>query len=123
MKEIGKNIEVLSILSGENSILDAVLKRIIILQEDVLKVELLLQMRPNSEFDRVLLKFINVSEYCFYYNDETIFYNIERYKFFYDHPNGFYICLDPEEESQKPSDSDQDFIVAQNLVAYSIDDC
>ncbi len=70
MKEIGKDEYLIRALSGRNSILDAVLKRIAIFTEgETLMVELEFEMRASSDYHRVILKFVDVSEYSFYHND------------------------------------------------------
>ena len=82
MKEIGKDEYLIRALSGRNSILDAVLKRIAIFTEDeTLMVELEFEMRASIDYRRVILKFVDVSEYSFYHNDKYLFYNVEHLKF------------------------------------------
>ena len=121
MKEIGKGKDLLSKLSGENSILDASVKRISIFDEDdALKIELVLNMRSSSEYGSILICFEDVIEYGFYYTQEHIFYNIEQYKFFYNPKSGYYISLDPIDEVNELSEEDQDFILSKDVIAFAL---
>lgn len=122
MNEIGKNNSLLSKLSGENCLLDAKIERLVIYNGVRLIIEITFKMRPKSDFDRVLIRFIDVFEYSFYYNSDYIFYNIERYKFFSKNKNNFYLSLDPFDETSEISDKDQDYIFAKEVVGLEFDE-
>ena len=119
MKTIGEGEQLIKSLSGHNSLLDTKVKRISIFEEeDLLIGELEFAMRPLSKYRNVVLKFTDVKEYSFYYNDNHVFYNVERFKFFRMENGSYYLSLDPYEEEQVPSDQDQDIVVAKNVVGY-----
>ena len=122
MKEIGRDEYVIKALSGRNSILDAVLKRIAIFTEgETLMVELEFEMRASSDYHRVILKFVDVSEYSFYHNDTYLFYNIEHFKFLRLANGLYYISLDPHDEAKALSNEDQDLVVARSVSGYEIE--
>ncbi len=120
MKEIGKNEKLLSNLLGRNCLLDSSVKEVRIFNSEEVKVEIFFNMRQDSDFKRVLLRFVGVREYCFYHTEQYIFYNVEQYKFMYDETYKFYLSLDPYEEDQRISEKDQDYIFANEVVGYSI---
>jgi hypothetical protein len=122
MKLIATDMELIKKLTNENSILDSMLEKIAIQKDDddVLFIDLFLNMRSSSKYKKIVIRMKGVTEYGFYYSSEYLFYYIERIKFFRRKDNAFYISLDPEDDSDKISESDQDFIVANRIVGYEL---
>ncbi len=121
MEEIAKNQQLLSVLSGKNSLLDSSLKKINIFEDDTLKADLVFWMLPRSQYRKLLIRFVDVSEYSFCWKKDHIFYYVERYKFIYDSQRNFYISLDPVDENPQVSDEDQDFIFSREIIGYLLD--
>ncbi len=116
MKAIGSGEQLLKSLVKQNSLLDAEVKRISIFEEgSLLSIELEFAMRPSSVYRRIVLKFTEVKEYSFYYQQNYIFYNVERYKFFRMENGLYYLSLDPYDEAALPSEEDQDIVVAREV--------
>ncbi|OKS88336.1 hypothetical protein [Mucilaginibacter polytrichastri] len=63
------------------------------------------------------LSFIDVIEYSFYWNAADYFYNVERCKFFKS-GKGYYMSLDPANESEELTEEDQDIILSKELEGY-----
>ena len=121
MKQIASDEELVDVLVGHNSILDAVMTHLSIYEEhDQLTVCMEFAMRPKSDFEKIRLKMLGVSEYGFYYKDDTVFYNVERFKFFVTREGGFYLSLDPIDDSDNVSDEDQDFVFGKHVVAFDV---
>lgn len=122
MKIIDKDEQLVKHLSGRNSLIDAKVKRISIFEEDVILMgEVQFEMRPSSEYRNLVLKFTDVREYAFYYNQNYSFADVERYKFFRMDNGSYYLSLDPYEETGVPSDRDQDLVVAKSVTGLTSD--
>jgi hypothetical protein len=65
------------------------------------------------------LHFIGVTEYEFYWNDKFNFYTVERYKFFKSE-KGFYLSVDPYDESGEILEEDRDIIFCKEVEGYFI---
>jgi hypothetical protein len=121
MKQIASDAELVDVLVGHNSILDAVMTYLSIYEEhDQLTVCMEFEMRPKSDFEKIRLKMLGVSEYSFYYKDDNVFYNVERIKFFVTREGKFYLSLDPVDDSDDVSDEDQDFVFGEHVVAFDV---
>src|SRR6266581_6794154 len=115
MRDIGKDSELLNMLSGSNTLLDTALKRVGLFEEDyILMMELEFEMRPSSDYRRVVLKFVGVTEYYFYDENEHL-RDVESLKFFRMANGLYYISLDPYDETEAPSDKDQYLVVAKSV--------
>ena len=117
MEEIYRNEELIEFVGGGKLILDALIKRFEIYEQDYkVYIELYflskdLATKAERQFK---VRFINVTEYEFYWNNTYRFYTVERYKFFKS-DKGFYISLDPADESDEISDNDQDIIISKEI--------
>jgi hypothetical protein len=122
MKLIASDMELIKKLTNENSILDSMLEKIVIQKDDddVLFIDLVLNMRSSSKYKKIVIRMKDVTEYGFYYRSEYLFYYIERFKFFKRKDNVFYISLDPEDDSDEISGSDQDFVVSNKIIGYEL---
>ena len=121
MNEIGKNLDLLSKLTGENCLLDTKIETISIFEMNFcLIAEITLKMRKRSFFDKILLRLIGVKEYSFYYRSDRIFYNVERCKLLLSDEDFFYLCTDPFDDTNEISEHDQDYIFAKEIVAMEL---
>jgi hypothetical protein len=109
-----KNEEVLNFFSKNNSLLSSSLNKIDISQlngEVIITFEFTLINKTI-----ISLKLIGVSEYSFYHNSTSIFYNIESYKFLKSHDGQYYISLDPISENETIEQQDNDFVIAREIL-------
>jgi hypothetical protein len=123
MEYINKNEELIEqSLSGRYYILDSTITRFDIHIEDhIIYIDVYFSL-PFRRFksDKILkLHFINVTEYEFYWNNKYIFYTVERYKFFKTEA-GFYISLDPFDESGEILEEDHDVIFCNEVEGYFV---
>ena len=95
---------------------DSLLSISICNEKDLLNVSLRISSFYRSEI--LILKFINVMEYSFYYNNRYSFYNIESYKVLQTTDNHYYLSLDPCERIDGISENDQDFILSERLEIF-----
>jgi hypothetical protein len=116
MKSLGKNEELIKVLSDNLSLLSAKLYKIDIYEDSEygLTIELYLELLYAKTDKFLTLKFTGIEEFSFYHHRTYYFYNIERYKFF-KIESGFYISLDPNSEDEVMSSEDQDFILSTNV--------
>lgn len=118
MEYIGKNEDLLQ--SVNNSILDSEINRFDIYSKDhrlFIDVYFLLPDYRPTGGETLKLHFIGVTEYEFYWNDQHRFYTVERYKFLKSE-KGFYISLDPYDESEKILDNDHDIILSKEVEGW-----
>ncbi len=119
MQQIGKNNELLKLLSGENSLLDATVTGVALYEKNsIVMADVKLRPRSSSDFQELHLVFADVIEFGFYYSSEFIFYNVERVKFFSLDNEKFYLSLDPDDEEEEVSPEDQDFIMSKMVIGY-----
>lgn len=122
MKIIYSNQDLISAFAGCNSLLDGVIKKIEIFQhESTVRINVYFSMRLSSDFNNVLFEFDDCQEYSFYYTSDYIFYNVESFKLFKDDDGLFYMSFDPYEGIDGKSSKDQDYILANSVVAYEIE--
>ena len=69
----------------------------------------------------VMLRFSGIREYSFYYHHRGNFYNVERYKLL-KMKDGFYISLDPFDETGIVSPQDQDFILCEKIEGFLVNE-
>src|SRR5688572_16624817 len=121
MKNIGKNDELINLLSGDLSLLSSKLYRIDIHNDATLGlvIELYIELLYAKTDKQIKLVFSGIEEYSFYHQQAHYFYNIEQYKFFKE-DNHFYISLDPYTEDEVISPEDQDFILSTGIEGYYI---
>ena len=121
MELISSNQQLISCFIAENSLLDAVIEKIEIFQNDSsVNINIWLVMRPSSDFNKVLLQFVDCKEYGFSYSDNYFFYNVELVKLFQTKDGLFYVSFDPFDKLEIISDKDQDFVLARNVHAYRL---
>jgi len=121
MELICANEEVINKFKDRNTLLDATISKFELYEEDSLVcINVWFSMRPSSDFERVMLKFIECKEYRFSYTDDHIFYNVETIKLFQSANGEFYASFDPVNELNKIGDDDQDVILSKSLQAYKI---
>ena len=122
MKLIHSGEKLVSYLSGDNSLLDGEIEKFEVYSKDfVVQVDIHMEMRPSSEFKKILVRFSGCKEYCFYFNDSHYFYNVERVKFFQNEEKYFYVSFDPYDELEVCNEDDQDIILAKEVSAYVLD--
>ncbi|MES2376423.1 MAG: hypothetical protein V4553_07585 [Bacteroidota bacterium] len=122
MENTFKNDEVLALTSGSYLIHDSSVTRFDIqLKDRILNIDVYFVSIDRNTKANVGLKisFVDVSEYSFYWDASRHFYNVERYKFLKSE-NGYYISLDPFDESQKLSNEDQEIILSKSIEAKFI---
>ena len=111
-KIIKSNEDLIDLLIGDNSLLDASIESIQIKDENnevnILVMIALAFQKPKRS---VKLVFHNVSEFLFYHTSDVSFGLIERYTFIKTE-KGFYISFDPYDDSNEVSLDDQDYILS-----------
>ena len=122
MKYIGKNDQLIQFFDENYSLLDGQLKKVQLAQEDslglVVELDIVLTHEKVNKFVR--LRFSEVELFLFTYQKDYIFYNIEIFKFF-KAPLGYYLSLDPVDESALASDKDNDVIIGGTVEAYFLE--
>ena len=123
MEYINKNEELLNkSISGKYYILDSQITRLeIYFENHQLYIDVYFSL-PYHRFkaDKNLkLHFIGVIEYEFYWNDKFNFYTVERYKLFKSE-KGFYLSVDPYDESESILDEDHGIILCNEIEGYFI---
>jgi hypothetical protein len=116
MKIIGKNNQVIELLSNNESLLSSKLMKIeIYYSNNQLFIDLTIELLYSKKFKKIILRFEGVSEYSFFYTSDRFFYNIERYVLLKD-KDLFYLSLDPfDEHTTIRNIEDNDFILSQNV--------
>jgi hypothetical protein len=84
-----------------------------------LVAEVVFRLRHSKQEDRLLLRFKPVTAYAFAYSRESTFYNVEAFKFL-QVTNGYYLSLDPVDESDQADERDNDTIRAEGVQAYRL---
>ena len=117
MVETYKNDALLQLTSGSYYIHDSTVSRFDIYQQ---AHELFIDVYFNS-WDRKLkvdkqlkVNFSGIIKYQFLYSNNRHFYIVESYKFFKSE-KGYYISLDPFDESEAISEDDEDLILCKNV--------
>lgn len=88
---------VLELLSGHNALLDALLTEVIVrgIERDA-NVNLRFSARSGSDFSEVVIKFTEVIEFEFEYDEAMVFLDVWDLKFLELKDGTFYIALDPD---------------------------
>ena len=66
------------------------------------------------------LRFIDVVQYDLFWDINHTFYNVERYKLLKT-DKGFYLSLDPADETEAPTKEDGDTIISKSIEGNFID--
>jgi hypothetical protein len=121
MEPISEGQRVIDFFSDENSLISAELFKIELYKSaDNVTIYLHINLVYAAR-KKIVLRFEEVKEFCFYYNEKHIFYNIASYKLF-NKENNFYISLDPADEKMEViSGEDQDFVVSKKIKAFWVD--
>jgi hypothetical protein len=121
MNLIAIDDKILELLGYENSLLDSVVEKIEISNEnDTLQIKVYFKLiRDAAKYKNICLEFYDVLEYSFYHNSDYVFCNVARLKFF-KHSSIYYISIDPFDEADEISIEDQDFIKAKSIKCYEV---
>jgi hypothetical protein len=115
---IEKQEELINKLQGSLSLISSRLLKIIVYkQNELLCIDVEAELIYKKHDNKILLKFIDVTEYSFFYTSNRFFYNVEIYKFFKTR-DLFYISFDPIDEIEMISEDDQDYIKAHSVEGY-----
>jgi hypothetical protein len=101
---------VLSLVAGSETLLNASVESVLIkYTEEGLAIELALRLRHSTSVPKLLLCFEQVS---------ASFYNVVSYKLL-PVEKGYYLSLDPYDETQEVDEKDNDVIIATKVEAYA----
>ena len=117
MNEIYKNEALIELTNGTYYIHDSTVSRFDIYEQNhQLCIDVYFNsgnIKYNNE-RQLKIHFEDIIKYQFLYNNNHNFYNVESYKFFKSEM-GFYISLDPFNESKDVSEDDEDLILCKNM--------
>jgi hypothetical protein len=117
---------VIHLLAGKNTLRDSVLVGVSISETlGTATVALQFEAREGSDFSEVTLRFKEVVNFAFRYDEESIFLNIWDLKFLKLQDGSFYITLDPDPATlpaagvvdMDASETDNFFVTARNIEA------
>lgn len=119
MHPIGKNLDLLSHLNTNFSLLNNQLESMLLYidEENGLVIEIVFSLTGEDKEKHLRLKFTDVTEYMFYYKSDYTHYTVRRLKFLFEE-DSFYFCIDPEDELPKVSHTDKDIIHAKNVEGF-----
>ncbi len=110
-----KDDELISILTGNNSLISATVEGFEIFKSDYdLNIDVHIKLLYSKTNPHLILKFKQVLEYSFFHSSDQDFYYIESYKLFKS-DKGFYLSLDPFDETENIHLQDQDYIIAKSI--------
>jgi hypothetical protein len=118
MEKTYKNEALLELTRGSYYIHDSSVSRLDIYQSDQLNINIYFNSIVKHA-KQLKIHFSGIIRYQFLYNDSHHFYNVERYKFFKTE-DGFYLSLDPFDESEEISENDEDLILCTNIEGHFI---
>jgi hypothetical protein len=114
------NDEVVSFFTGQMSLISASVESFQIFQQkEIVIIDLSFRLLYAKGHRNFRIRFKEVTQYCFYYHSDYIFYNVASVKFFKDE-GSFYISLDPDDSASAKSELDNDFIISKDVEAFSI---
>ena len=117
METIYKNDQLLQLTKWTYYIHDSSVSRFdIYLQDSQLYIDVYFNSGDSRSKNGKVLKihFTDIIRYQFLYSNNYQFYNVESYKFFKSE-NGYYMSLDPFDESEEISEEDEDLILCENI--------
>jgi hypothetical protein len=120
MHLLAENHDALRLATGSETLLNATVEGFAIRAEsDGLVAEVVFRLRHSKKVSRLLLRFKPVTAYAFVYSQEVAFYNVESFKFLRV-TNGYYLSLDPFDESDEADERDNDTVRAEAVQAYQL---
>jgi hypothetical protein len=118
---------VIELLKKNNSLLDSELTAIAITRNEFgnVQVQLDFELPLKSEFSTVSLKFLDVIEFDFGWDNKFVFVNVGELKFLKLKDYSYYLALDPDPSTtpaagvtdEHDSDTDNFFVRAQHVEA------
>ena len=107
--------ELIRFLTGNNSLISATVERFEIFKSDYdLNIDVHVKLLYSKTNPHLILKFKKVLEYSFFHSSDQDFYYIENCKLFKS-DRGFYLSLDPFDETESVHLQDQDYIIAKSI--------
>lgn len=120
MKLLAENDKVLTFLVNNQRLISSTMNSLFIkVDNEGVIVEITFSLMYSSQVSKLMLVFENVLEYAFNYSSSYAFYNVESYKLLAVQ-QGYYLSLDPYDESEKVNENDNDFIIASRVKAYNL---
>ena len=120
MHLLAENDDVLRLIASSETLLNARVEGFAVRYEpDGLVAEVVFHLPHSKRVNRLLLRFKPVTAYELAYSEEVSFYNVESFRFLRV-ANGYYLSLDPVEESDQPDERDNDTIRAEGVKAYNL---
>lgn len=120
-RNVDMNLEgadALAFLTGKNSLLDSRLISFHVLERgDAVSVDMTFLGRAGADYKQVKLSFDFVTEVSFAHSRGYAFGNVETVKFILTGESEFYLALDPDPLTKRPSPVDGDVVRARNLSA------
>lgn len=108
--------ELVSMLNDNNLLLDAKLTSLCIKEVDN-EICVLLSFIPLSEKNKneINIIFKQVFKFDFFYENDMIFYNIERVKLFKTKDQKYYLSIDPYDESNEAHEDDRGVFISSRI--------
>ena len=120
MPLLAENDEALRLATSSETLLNATVESFAVRYEsDGLVAEVRFRLQHSQYPNRLLLRFQPVTAYAFAYSQEVAFYHVESFKFLRV-ANGYYLSLDPVDESDQANERDNDTIRAEGVQAYHL---
>jgi len=120
MHLLAENHEALRLATSSETLLNASLESFAVrLESHRLVAEVVFRLRHSKRVKRLLLRFQDVAAFQFAHSQGYTFYNVESFKFL-PVPNGYYLSLDPVDESDHADERDGDTIRADSVQAYEL---
>ncbi|WP_119081109.1 hypothetical protein [Chitinophaga alhagiae] len=122
MNYIGENELLIDLLATDYTLLSSTMNKIDIQNgnEGRLYIELHFTLLYSEVCRKIMLRFSEIEEFSFYYNQSHYFYNVEEYKLL-KVGDSFYLSLDPfaDDANNKVSSKDQDFILCGKVEGFA----
>ena len=120
MHLLAENDDALRLATSSETLLNATVEGFAVRYErDGLVVEVSFHLQHSTRVNKLLLRFKPVTAYEFAYSEDVSFYNVESFKFLRV-ANGYYLSLDPVNESDQTDERDNDTIRATGVQAYNL---
>jgi len=99
-----RDTAVIDLLSGNDTLRDSLLTEVVVLESTGrANVELKFDARAGSQFSQVALKFTEVVEFKFHYDNDYTSFDVWDLKFLRLNDGTFYIALDPDPVTLPPA--------------------